>query len=85
MAKQRRADKNVATYMSLPYTYEVTPNPSGAFVASVKELPGCMSQGDTIEHATSRLRELMKLWFSVCLEDGTEIPVPEDTKKYSGR
>lgn len=73
---ERRDDKSVAHYMALPYTYEVIPDPSGAFVVLVKELPGCMTQGDTVEHAKRRLRELMELWFSVCLEDGVEIPEP---------
>lgn len=74
---ERRDDKDVAYYLGLPYTCEITPDPSGlGCVASVKELPGCMSQGKTAEEAKARVREVMGLWFSVCLEDGREIPEP---------
>ena len=84
--KKHHERKTVAHYMRLPYTYEVTPDTSeGGFVVSVKELPGCLSQGTTVEEATRRVREAMELWISICLEDGREIPEPNDVKKYSGR
>jgi antitoxin HicB len=68
--------KDVAYYMGLFYAHEVTSNPSGGFVISVNELPGCLSQGDTVEDATARMREVMAGWFAICIEDGIPIPEP---------
>ena len=82
----RRNAKNLAYYIGLPYTFEVTPDTSGTgYVVSVKERPGCLSQGDTIAKAMDRVREAMELWFSVCIQDGLAIPEPGDNDKFSGR
>lgn len=43
-------------------------------MAEVKELPGVMSQGDTVEAAAANVRDAMAGWISVALEDGVEIP-----------
>jgi len=84
--KHHRNGKSVSYYMHLPYAYEVTPDSSGVgFVISIKELPGCLSQGDTIMEAMARMREVMEGWFFICIEDGLAIPEPGENDKYSGR
>src|SRR5205085_1564918 len=46
----------------------------GGFIASVAELPGCHSQGDTLEKVRSNIREAIGL----CLEDADDSePLPE--------
>jgi predicted RNase H-like HicB family nuclease len=52
-------DKTIDYYVSLPYTIEMTPEPEGRWCVSVKELPGCNSQGDTPEEAIQKIRDAM--------------------------
>jgi predicted RNase H-like HicB family nuclease len=37
----------------------------GGFWAEVPALPGCVTQGDTLEEVTSNLREAIEGWLSV--------------------
>ena len=76
-------------YMALPYTIEITPSRDDdgieGYVAQVKELPGCVSQGATIEEAAASVRDAMEGWLSIALEDHREIPEPRADDSYSGR
>ena len=78
-------DKTIDYYLSLPYTIELTPEPEGGWFVSVKELPGCMSQGDTPEEAIQMIRDAMSGWIEVALEDGDSIPQPRELDDYSGK
>ena len=55
---------------------------SGGFVVSCPSLPGCYSQGDTIEESLANIREAIEL----CLEDLKELgePVPDATNTLVG-
>jgi predicted RNase H-like HicB family nuclease len=56
------------------------------WVAEVDELPGCLAQGSTPEEAVARIREAMKAWFTVALEEGMPIPEPRNGEEaLSGR
>jgi antitoxin HicB len=72
--------------MRLPYTIELrnVPQDEGWFVR-VKELEGCMSQGDTAEEAIEMIQEAMELWLEVALEEGIPIPEPRPDDDYSGK
>jgi predicted RNase H-like HicB family nuclease len=48
-------------------TAVLTPDPDGGYVAQVAELPGAISQGDTVEQALANVREAAELY----LEDAT--------------
>ena len=76
--------KTIEYYMNLPYTIELIKDPEGWFVR-VKELEGCMSQGDTAEEAIEMIQEAMELWLEVSLEDGLPIPEPRPDEDYSGK
>ncbi|MBJ7599586.1 MAG: toxin-antitoxin system HicB family antitoxin [Candidatus Nephthysia bennettiae] len=81
--------KTVEEYLTLPYTFIVVPDESeegqSGWVAEVEELPGCVSQGVTAGEAVEHLRDAMKGWFSVALEDEVEIPEPRGFDDFSGR
>lgn len=47
---------------------------SGGYVVEVPSLPGCHTQGDTIEEALANAQEAIKLWIEDALEHGEEIP-----------
>src|SRR5579862_6605208 len=81
--------KTLEEYMELPYTIELTADRddegAAGYIAQVKELPGCVSQGATIEEAAARIRDAMAGWLSVAIEDGVDIPEPREDDSYSGR
>ncbi len=76
-------------YLALPYTISIVPDRDDdgntGYVAEVAELPGCISQGATIEEAAAGVRDAMLGWLSVAIDDGIEIPEPRDPASYSGR
>jgi predicted RNase H-like HicB family nuclease len=79
---------NVPDYMKLPYNYIIKPitDESGTyFHASVLELDGCQSTGETFEEAYSDLLDAMEGWVETKLEHGFNIPLPVDTEKFSGK
>lgn len=78
-------EKTVEYYLGLPYTIEMIPEPEGGWFVAVKELPGCMSEGDTPEEAMEMIRDAMRGWIEVSLEDGDAIPEPRDLDDYSGK
>ena len=78
-------NKTVEHYLSLPYTIELIPEPQGGWFVSVRELPGCMSQGDTPEEAIEMIQDAMRGWIEVSLEDGDTIPEPRPLEDYSGK
>ena len=59
------------------YTVVLIPEPEeGGYSVVVPSLPGCVTQGDTIEEALSRAQEAITLHVECLEEDG--LPVPED-------
>lgn len=72
-------------YMNLPYTIELVPESEGGWFVAVKELRGCMSQGDTVEEAVEMIREAMQLWLEVALEENLPIPEPRPEEDFSGK
>ena len=60
------------------YDYKVIlePDETGGYVVSCPSLPGCYSQGETVEEALANIKEAIEL----CLEDlrarNEEIPDP---------
>lgn len=74
---------SIQEYLNRPYNYIIKPiqDESGTyFHASVLELDGCQSTGDTFEEAYSGLMEAMEGWIEAKLEDGFPIPEPKTMK-----
>lgn len=46
----------------------------GGYTAEVPSLPGCISQGDTLDEALINIKEAIDLYIEVLLEDGKEVP-----------
>lgn len=79
---------SVQEYLKLPYNYIIKPiqDESGAyFHASVLELDGCQSTGDTFNEAYDNLMEAMEGWVETKLENGFPIPEPIEDGRYSGK
>lgn len=68
-----------ASTSSLPVVVDVTVNltaivrsepDAGGFSASIPALPGCHTQGETLEEVRANLREAAEGWLAVAHEDG---------------
>lgn len=78
--------KNLDYYMNLPYRMEIIPDTEeGGYVALLPELPGCITIGDTIEDTIENIIDAKKAWLQASLEDGHDIPEPDNLEKYSGQ
>jgi antitoxin HicB len=62
-------------YLSLKYPINFYPEPEG-YTAIIKDLPGCMSVGETLSEATDKIEEARELWVETAYECGDEIPLP---------
>jgi antitoxin HicB len=78
-------EKTIEYYLNLPYTIELRGDPEDGWFVRIRELPGCMSEGDTAEEALTMVREAMHLWLEVALEEGDAIPEPRAEEEYSGK
>jgi antitoxin HicB len=80
-----KMDKAIDYYMGLPYTIEMVPGLKSGWVVSVRELPGCISQGDSPQHAIDMIHEAMCGWLEIALEDGIPVPEPRPPETFSGK
>lgn len=65
------------------YSYRLTVEEDGGFVAEHPDLPGCISQGETAEEARRNLDEARELWLESRRENGLPKPKPLSTR-HSG-
>jgi antitoxin HicB len=56
------------------------PQEEGGYTAYVPDLPGCVSEGETLEEATDMIREAMALYLESREEHGWELPKVEHRK-----
>lgn len=80
--------KNLHYYLDLPYTRELIPEPEGGWFIRIKELPGCMSQGEHAEEAIVNIEDAMLSWLLTAIIVGDEIPEPvpfEDRLEWNSR
>lgn len=58
----------------MEYTVILEPQKEGGYTVTVPTLPGCISEGDTIEEALSNIKEAIELFIEILKEDGKPIP-----------
>ena len=61
----------------LTYRILLTPEDEGGFSVSVPALPGCFTQGETIEEAISMTKEAISVYIESLEKDGEPIPNDE--------
>ena len=54
-----------------------------AFIVDVPELPGCMADGATYEHAVANARQVIGEWIETARELGRPIPAPRGRLMYA--
>ncbi len=78
-------NKPLEFYLSLDYPITLYPEEAGGFTVEIKDLPGCLSQGETVEEAYEMIAEARELWIESCYEDEVPIPLPHTMATYSGK
>jgi predicted RNase H-like HicB family nuclease len=64
------------------YTVFYEAAPEGGYVATVPALPGCHSQGESLEEAERNIREAIEVYIDSLAAHGE--PVPEETRSFHG-
>ncbi|HQW06572.1 MAG TPA: type II toxin-antitoxin system HicB family antitoxin [Flavobacteriales bacterium] len=67
----------------LTYRILMTREPEGGFTVNVPALPGCITYGETIEHAMEMAKEAIELYVETLQADGERIPDDSQTFEYS--
>lgn len=69
-------ERRVAEIMARPYRTVLTGDATDGFLATVPELPGCATAGETEAEALAMLRDAMETWLISVLERGLPVPEP---------
>jgi antitoxin HicB len=77
--------KSINYYMKLKYPAEIVECEEGGYFARVPDLPGCMTQAETLKELLANLSEAREVWLEGALEAGEEIPLPGGEGRSSGR
>jgi predicted RNase H-like HicB family nuclease len=76
-----------AAVNKLEYSVMVEPlsaEDGGGFVATVPDLPGCMSDGETPEEALANVRDAIAAWIEAAHDMGHMIPQPSRRLALTG-
>jgi predicted RNase H-like HicB family nuclease len=83
--KETRKSKTLEDYLNASYPYIVYPAEEGGYVGEIEELPGCMTQAETLEELSERIENARRAWIQMAYENGMEIPLPRLEQEYSGK
>jgi len=82
---KRTLDNMVSERLNQPYSRVLVPEDEGGYSASILELPGCFSQGESVEEAVANLEEAAANWIRETIRKGDQVPAPFTSQGYSGR
>jgi antitoxin HicB len=77
--------KEIDYYLKLNYPVEIVECEEGGYAARVPDLPGCMTQAETLKDLLATVREAKEVWLEGALEAGEEIRLPGGEGRCSGR
>ena len=64
-------------YLSLKYLMSIYPEEDGGYTVMIPDLPGCMSQCESLEEAIENINEARELWIeTVYCSSKKQIPLP---------
>ena len=72
MQKLKPKDKFRIVKDDTEYEFEVAEE--GGYTASISDLPGCLSEGDTFEQALAMIQDAMEGWLTVAAKHGDPVP-----------
>ncbi len=73
-------------YLGLEYPLNIIADPDGGYVAIFPDLPGCMTQGETLEETIEMANDARMGWLECEYDtDPNDIPLPSYPIDYSGK
>ena len=83
--RQTKTNNTLEGHLNKQYPILVYGAEEGGYVAEIEELPGCMTQGESLEEVFEGIENARRLWIEVAYEEGMEIPSPRTEQEYSGK
>lgn len=59
----------------LSYSVELKPQKEGGYTVTVPILPGCISEGDTMEEALKNIKDAVEGYIKVMVKNGKKVPL----------
>ena len=82
----RRETKPLEYYLGLEYSFNAIADPDGGYVVVFLDLPGCMTQGDTLDEVRRMAEEARVLWIEAEYDtDPDGIPMPSYPADCNGK
>ena len=72
-------------YLGLNYPVTVHMDPEGGFVAEIEDLPGCMTQAESLDELFAAIQDARRAWIEAAYETGQDIPMPRELEEYKGK
>lgn len=69
--------------MNKTYTVIYEEDPAGGYVAYVPALPGCHTQGETLEEAENNIKEAIAVYLESLTEHNE--PIPQEQRIFQGK
>ena len=77
VAKATQETKPLEYYLGLEYSFSAIADPDGGYVVVFPDLPGCITQGDTLDEVRRMAEEARTLWIEAEYDtDPNGIPLP---------
>ena len=76
--------KALEHYLDLQYPFVVHADPDGGYVIVYPDLPGCLSQAETLDEIPAMAEDARAGWIETEYEEGRNIPEPSH-QEYSGK
>lgn len=67
------------------YPFNVIADPESGYVIVFPDLPGCMTQIETMDEVGPMAEEIRTLWLETEYDAGDDIPTPSYPEEYSGK
>ena len=77
--------KSLDFYLNKVYPFTIYPSSEGGYSAEIPDLPGCLTEGESLEELGRNIEEARRAWIEVAYEEGLGIPLPRNEDVYSGR
>jgi predicted RNase H-like HicB family nuclease len=72
-------------YLRLQYPFHVLADEASGYVITFPDLPGCMTQVETLDEVGPAAESCRRLWLQTAFEEGLDVPLPSLPESYSGR
>lgn len=77
--------KPLEHYLDREYPLRVVAEAGGGCVILFPDLPGCLTQVESLAEVGPMAEEIKTLWIETAYERGMEIPSPSYSEEYSGK